>query len=241
MTGWRILAGGLVMVMAAGAARAQAVPLAESPLTGSYFHVEITMSLEGSIQVQQEGKSVTLKQSAHARHDYAERILEAGVLLADKSARVYQSAHADISTNQERATRTFRDNRRFLVAQRVKDQTITYCPLGPLTGNELELTDHFDTLALPGLLPGRAVKVGDSWKVANAAAQTLLDLDGLVSQDLTCKLDKVANNLAQVSVTGTAAGIDMGASVKLKIAGFYQFDLKARRLIFLEWKQNDQR
>jgi hypothetical protein len=237
----RSLASVLAILTLVGAVRAQAYPLAENPLPGAYFHIELAMTLNGELRVQQEGKTLTLKQTATARHDYLERILEAGKTLADKSARIYQAAVADITADKERSSRVFRDDRRFIVAQRIKDQAVAYCPLGTFTREELELTDHFDTLAIPGLLPGREVKIGETWKVANAAAQTLLDLDGLIGQDLTCKLEKVGNGVAHVSVSGGAAGIDMGASVKMKIAATYQFDLKARRITALEWKQNDQR
>jgi hypothetical protein len=236
---------GLVSVLAiltlAGAARAQTYPLVENPLAGAYFHIELAMTLNGEIKVQQEGKTLTLKQTATARHDYLERILEAGKVLADKSARVYHAAVADLTLDKEKSSRVFRDDRRFIVAQRIKDQTVAYSPLGTFTREEAELTDHFDTLALPGLLPGKEVKIDETWKVANAAAQTLLNLDGLIGQDLTCKLEKVTNGVAHVSLAGTAAGIDMGASVKMKIAGTYQFDLGARRITGLEWKQSDQR
>jgi len=241
MASWRNLAGVVAILAFAGGVRAQSYALAEKPLAGTYFHVELAMSLNGELKMQQDGKTLTLKQTASARHDYMERILEAGKVLADKSARIYTAAVADITADKEKSSRVFRDDRRFIVAQRVKDQTLAYCPFGTLTREELELTDHFDTLALPGLLPGREVKVGETWKVANAAAQTLLDLDGLIGQDLTCKLEKVVKSVAHVSVAGTAAGIDMGATVKMKIAGTYQFNIEAYRITAVEWKQNDQR
>jgi hypothetical protein len=241
MARWRSLTSVLAVLTIAGGVRAQSYPLAENPLVDAYFHVEIAMSLTGEIKVQQDGKAIALKQTASGRHDYVERILEAGKGLGDKSARIYKAALADITSDKEQSSRVFREDRRFLVAQRIKDQTVAYCPTGLLTREELELTEHFDTLSLPGLLPGRAVKVGDTWKVANAAAQTLLDLDGLISQDLTCTLDHVTKNVAHVTLGGSAAGIDMGASVKMKIAGSYQFDIATRRIVALEWKQSDQR
>jgi len=241
MTSWRNLAGVLAILTFVGSVRAQSYALAEKPLAGSCFHVELAMSLNGELKMQQDGKALTLKQTVTARHDYMERIVEAGTVLADKSARIYQAAVADITTDNEKSSRVFRDERRFIVAQRVKDRTMAYCPFGTLTRPEVELTEHFATLALPGLLPGREVKVGETWKVANAAAQTLLNLDGLIGQDLTCKLEKVVKSVAHVSVAGAAAGIDVGATVKMKIAGTYQFDLEARRITAVEWKLSDQR
>src|SRR5262249_24597397 len=55
------------------------------------------------------------------------------------------------------------------------------------------------------------------------------------------KLEQVAGDVATVSVSGTASGIDLGASLKVSVQGTYRFDLKARRLTALEWKQTDER
>ena len=63
------------------------------------------------------------------------------------------------------------------VAQRCKDQLLVYCPAAALTRDELDLTnDHFDTLCLTGLLPGRGVAVGDTWTVGPVVVQALLQL-----------------------------------------------------------------
>jgi hypothetical protein len=77
--------------------------------------------------------------------------------------------------------------------------------------------------------------------VTDAVAQGLCAFEGLTSQDLTCKLEKVEEKVAQVSVKGTANGIDLGAMVKLKIDANYRFDLTQQRLTWLEWVQKDER
>jgi hypothetical protein len=241
-----------ILMLAAGV-QAQTYTLAEDPLIDSYFKVELDMKLTGVIKVRQERANPnpkqkdpyeerTLKQIATAKHVFQERILEASKAgLVDKSARLYQTAQAEFVIDKDKTEHTLHAKRRFMIAHRIKDQAFVYCPDGILTPEEQELTEHFDTMGLPGLLPGRAVKVGETWKPANAAVQTLLDLDGLVSQDLTCKLTKVEKDVAHLSVTGTASGIALGASVKTKVVAFCQFDLKAKRLTALSWKQNDER
>ena len=128
------------------------------------------------------------------------------------------------------------------MAQRLKEELLVYCPKGPLSREELELTsEHFDTLALTGLLPGKAVAVGATWKVSNPVAEALCNFEGLTGQDLTCKLEEVKDNQARVSVSGSSTGIDLGALAKLKITGRYTFDLTQRRLVALEWQQKDER
>ena len=243
----------LAVLMLAAGVRAQTYTLAEDPLIDSYFKVELDMNLSGVIKVRQERANPdskqkdpyeerALKQTATAKHVFLERILEASKTgLVDKSARLYQIAQAEFVISKDKAEHTLPAKHYFMMAHRIKDQAFVYCPDGILTAEELELTEHFDTMGLPGLLPGRAVKVGETWKPINAAVQTLLDLDGLVAQDLTCKLDKVENDMAHVSVTGTANGIALGASAKMKVTASYQFDLKAKHLTALTWKQNDER
>src|SRR5262249_23813033 len=184
-----------------------------------------------------------LSLAASDTHDYPERALAVGPNGAfQKAARLYDTANAVITIGNERGERTLRPERRLVVMQQYKNQALAYCPAGPLTREEVELTNgHFDTLSLPGLLPGRAVAQGATWKVANEVAQGLCNFEGLTGQDLTCKLEEVAGKVARVSVTGSATGIDLGAMVKLTIQATYRFDLTAGRLVWLEWKQKDER
>jgi hypothetical protein len=242
MAVWRTLGSVVAVLAVAGAASAQTYPLTEAPLNGCYFHNQLSLSLSGDLKVNKGGKVVPLRQTATAGHDYLERVLDAPAGgPAQKAARFYKSAKAVITVGSDKSERAFGPGHALLVAQRFKDQPLVYCPNGPLTREELELTEHFDTLSVTGLLPGKAVSVNDTWKVANGVAQALCDFEGLTAQDLTCKLEQVKDGVAHVSVTGTASGIDTGALAKLTIRASYQFDLKQRRLTRLEWNQKDER
>jgi hypothetical protein len=246
MAAWRwatllgVIAGLLLTV---GAGSAQTYSLIESAKPGDCFRLHLEMTLNGELRVSREGKPRTLKQSATAIHEFPERILNVDAAgLADKSARIYEKAKATITVAGDRSELALRPDRRLLVAQRLAQAaSLCYSPAGPLLQEEVELTDHFDTLALSGLLPGRPVKTEETWKVANPAAQALCHFEGLTEQHLTCKLLAVKDNTATVSVTGTATGIELGALVKLTIDATYHFDLNAKRLTWLEWKQKDER
>ncbi len=149
---------------------------------------------------------------------------------------------ADISVGGDKSERKLRPKRTLIVAQRSNDQPLVYAPAGPLTREELELVgEHFDTLALTGLLPGKAVAKGDTWTIKNSTAQALCNFEGLTNQDLACKLVDFDAKKATVTVTGKAAGIDLGAQVKLTIDATYTFDLTAKRLVALTWNQKDER
>jgi hypothetical protein len=243
MAAWRSL-GTIVVALTVGrAAWAQTYTLSETAQTGDCFRIHIDMTLAGEMRVTKEGQPLSLKLEATATHEFPERFLQvASDGMPEKVARVYEKAKAVITVNKEPSDRSLRAERRLFVAQRNKDRPMVYSPTGPLTREELELTsEHFDTLALPGLLPGRGVAVGETWKVPNAVAQALCSFEGLVEQDLICKLEEVKDQTARVSITGTATGIDLGALAKLIIDASYDYDLKSKRLTKLSWKQKDER
>ncbi|HYT92804.1 MAG TPA: hypothetical protein VEL76_29070, partial [Gemmataceae bacterium] len=247
MMTWRTLGSLIATLAVTAAAQAQTYPLKADPLVGAHAEVKIAMTLTGEMKVQQEGKEgklevIALKESATAEHAYVERILQAGADgTADRSARYYKTARVVIAVGDGKSERSLREDRRFLIAQRIKDAVVTYCPVGTLTREELQLTEHFDTLAVAGLLPGRAVAVGETWKLANPVAQALCHFDGLTAQELVGKLEQVKDDVATITVNGTAAGIDLGATVAVTVTASARFDLKAKRLTGLEWKQSDER
>lgn len=155
--------------------------------------------------------------------------------------RVYDKAEAVITVGKDRAEKKLRPERKLIVAQRQCEGLLAYCPTGPLTKNELDVTcNHFDVLSVVGLLPGKTVAVGDTWKIANTAVQGVCSFEGLIDHTLIGKLESVKDDRATFTVTGIANGIDMGVQVKMTIQGRGQFDLKSKHLVELEWKQHDQ-
>lgn len=239
MSRWQILATCIAVLAVAGQAPAQSYALVEPPLPDSHYRIQLSMSLHGELKIQQEGKTVGLKTTVSATHDYLERLLEAGTVT--RSARVYQNASVAMTVDQDKLQRQLRPEHTFIVAQRSADQTFVYCPRGPLTREELDVTDHFNTLAVTGLLPGKDLPVGSTWKVSNATVQALCHLQGLTEHTLTGKLDQVKDDGAVFTITGTANGIDEGASVKATVQALCRFDLKQRRLTEVLWEQTDER
>jgi hypothetical protein len=239
----RILGSAAILFITFQTAEAQKYTLAEKPKAGECFRINLGMTLKGEIRVSADGKATTIPLEAQAEHEYPERILAVNTKdLPEKTARVYETAKATIKAGTDRTERKLRPDRRLQVAQRHNDQVLVYAPSGSLTKEELALTsEHFDTLVLTGLLPQKEVAVGDTWKISDAVAQGLCSFEGLTAQDLTCKLEKADDNIAHVSIHGTANGIDLGAMVKLTIDAGYQYDLNQHRLTSLEWGQKDDR
>src|SRR5262249_25610741 len=151
-----------------------------------------------------------------ARHTFPERILvvHGTTGLPEKTARIYETAQATITVDKERSERTLRATRKLIIAQRYKDQFLVYSPRGALYRGEQDLTsEHFDTLSLTGLLPGKTLRVGETWKPSNPAVQALCSFEGLTENKLTGKLEKVVGTTATFSVSGTTAGVEHGALV----------------------------
>jgi hypothetical protein len=243
MSTWRVLGTMGLLLAAAPLGRAQTYNLAETSQVGECFKIQLDLKLSGEMRVRKDDKTVPLKLEASAVHEYPERIqVVAREGWVEKTVRLYETAKATIAVGDEHGERTLRPERRLFVAQRHKDQALVYSPAGPLTREELDLTaGHFDSSAVTGILPGKDVAVGDTWKVPANVVQALCNFEGLTEHNLTGKLDSVSGDTATFSLSGTASGIDVGALAKLKIEAVGKFDLKVKRLVALEWKQKDER
>lgn len=243
MTAWRSLGIGVLALVTVQPAWSQTVTLAENLQAGDCFRLRLEMTLSGEIRVHKGDKPVAMKRTATATHEFPERILAVGAShMPTRVVRAYETARAAIGLDGQSSERTLRPERRLIVVERTKNQVLAYCPTGPLTREELELTgEQFDTLALTGLLPAKEVSVGATWKLSNEVVQSLCGFEGLTGQELRCKLEEVKNNVARITATGTATGIDLGALAKLKIDASCLFDLNCHRIVALEWKQQDER
>jgi len=234
--------GILVSLAVVAGAHAQTVDLTEAPLADKCFRIDLTFNLQGKITVQQKGEPISFPHEAEGRHVYVERVLEASGGIAQKTVRHYEKAEALITFNKQAGSKkALRPDRAFMATQRTRDELVVFSPRGSLTREEKELTEHFDSLAVSGLVPGKSVKVGDTWKLATPVALALCDLDGLTEHDITCKLDSVKDETAIVTLGGTATGISLGAQVKLLINARYEFDTRENRVVAVGWKQSDQR
>src|SRR5688572_9187910 len=223
-------------------ASAQQVTLAEAPAAGECARYSVELDLAGKMTVTQENTKESVKLEAKARHVFSERTLTTADGLPAKSARHYEDAVASAVVDVERVNRALPNDRRLVVAVRSSEGPFCFCPAGPLTRDELDLvTEHFNPQCLAGLLPGKAVSVNDTWLIGPAATQAACQFDGLVKHALTGKLTSVADGKATFTIEGTAEGIEHGATVKLTITATGVFDIAAKRIVGLVWKQKDDR
>jgi len=230
-----------LVVAVVGPTFAQSVHLGESPQPQDCLRIELTTRLEGERIYTQDGDKKSHKTALVASHVYTEKTLASGAG-GVKAARHYAAAQSSLTIDGQPSSATLRPERRLAVAQRSNAGSLAYCPAGPLSREEMELvTEHFDTLAVAGLLPDSAVNVNDTWKIGNDTAQALCAFDGLLSHELTGRLVKVNGDQAAIAVSGVAKGIDLGAQVALTVTATATVDLTKKRLVALEWKQEDLR
>lgn len=235
-------AAALFALLAASPLAHAQVTLAEAPAAGDCARYSVELDLTGKLVVTQEGAKQSIPLAAKARHVFAERTLAAADGLPARSARHYETAAASAVVDNEKSNRALPADRALVVALRSSDGPFCFSPAGPLTRDELDLvTEHFNPQCLAGLLPGKAVNVGDAWDVSPAAAQCACLFDGLVKNDLKGKLTAAANGLATFTVEGTAEGIENGAKVTLAVTATGTFDANAKRVTALTWKQKDTR
>lgn len=222
---------------------AQTVTLGERVKPGDHFRCELALTLTGKMKVDRDGKVHPLTLTGEATHRFVERIESADAAGAgQKSVRHYEVAKSAVSVAGDPSRRELPAARRLTVAARTDTGTRHACPAGPLTQDELELVgEHFDTLALPALLPNKELKVGDSWPVAADAVLSACLFEGLLKNDLTGTLTAVKDGVATFTVTGTAEGMENGAVAKLTVKAAGTFDVAAGRVTALTWEQGDDR
>lgn len=218
------------------------VNLSEAPASGDCFKYHVELDLVGKMTIAQEGQKLDLRLEAKARHVFAERTLSVVDGLPVKSVRYHDNAVSSTVVDIDKSNRTLPADRALIVTTRTPDGLICYSPAGPLTRDELDLvTEHFNPQCVAGLLPGKVVNVGDTWKIDPAAARTACLFDSLIKHTLTGKLTAAADGKAAFTIEGTAEGIEHGAKVSLFVTATGTYDAAAKRVTALTWKQKDDR
>ena len=234
--------GILASLVGAMPAMAQPYALTESTRADDSARLAAETTLNGTLKVTRDGKQVPIRISAKNEHVFFERLLAVEKGLPRKSVRHYLTATSKANVDDERVERALAADHRLIVAQRTAESLLCYSPDGPLTRTERDVvSEHFETLHLTGLLPGKDVNVGDTWKIDAKIAQSVCLLDGVIAHTLTGKLKEVSANIAVIVVEGAAKGIENGAMAELTITAEVRFDLAKKRIVRVDWKQKDVR
>ncbi len=222
---------------------AQPVKLGETVRPGDHFRYDLQLTLDMKMKLDKDGKAHTLSRKGEAVHKFAERIEAADAGGAGgRAVRHYDTAKLTATLAGDVTRLELPADRRLTLAVRTETGTMTVCPAGPLTREHLELAgEHFDTLAVPALLPNKELKAGETWAVGDAAVQHACQFDGLVKNELKGTLTAVKDGVAAFTISGKAEGVSQGAVVKTTVAASGTFDVKAERVTALTWKEAGER
>src|SRR5919197_4530620 len=107
---------GLFAVLTAGPPAVAQVPLADEVKPGDCFRYEITLTVDGKLKVERDGKPEAIPLKARANHTFVERVEAAdprgGV---GRAVRHYQAAASEADVGGDRSKRELSDDRRLVV------------------------------------------------------------------------------------------------------------------------------
>jgi hypothetical protein len=236
-----LLANFLPALLCPAALAEEPVRILEAFSPGYQYYVRTRSDVTGFLSVPPEkGKSAPekLQVKGTGAAEYDERILD----LLDKqevgrTVRICRRTEVRRTIGSREQENSLRQAVRRLVLLRNGNTEVPFSPDGPLLWGEIDLvrTDVF-TPALRGLLPERAVKVGDTWTAAEAAVQELTDLrieDGKIE----CKLEEMTTlekrRHARIAFRGTVAGKSEDGPSRQQLEGYLFFDLESNHLSYL--------
>jgi len=212
---------------------------------GYQYRVSARVELAGTLTLPPEkGQTAPKKVTITGRSgiDYDERILGHGKNdQVDKTIRVYGKLDFERKVAEQLQQNSLRPAVRRLVILRHNQLEVPFSPDGPLTWGEIDLvrTDVF-TPALAGLLPDRAVRVGDRWNATASAVQELTDLERIEEGGLACKLVQFTTMTnrrhARVDFTGTVRGVGEDGPNRQQLDGTLLFDLESNHLSYLSMR-----
>jgi hypothetical protein len=236
----------LFVAFGAGAANAQeAVRLRERFPAGYQYGVRARVDLAGTLTPPAaNGKPAPkpLQFQGDSAIEYDERVLgvnEKGEVT--KTLRLVRRMDFRRRVADRPQQTSLRPAVKRLVVLRKGSTEVPFSPDGPLTWGEIDLvrTDVF-TPALAGLLPDRAVRVGERWTATTAAIQELTDMERIDEGKLECRLDElqaaVKRRVAKVSFRGTVRGTNEDGPNRQRLDGHLHFDLQTNALTYLQLK-----
>lgn len=230
-----------VLCVPSGGRAQESVLLAEKAPIGVECRVVAETTISGALfaPVAKDKPAERIAISGKSTIAYAERSLAVDPQEADhKVLRVYDRIDFKKTTGDRTDESTLRTAVRRLVLMKKGHSKVPFSPDGPLMWCEIDLirTD-FVVPALAGLLPNKAVKVGDKWSASKAAVTELTDIEKLDSGELTCTLEKIdvlgPRKIAQVTFSGSLKGVNEDGPTRQNISGRLSVDVNVQSITFL--------
>jgi hypothetical protein len=231
-----LLAASLVVSRGLRQASAEEYSLTSGRAAGETSQVEVLLEVGGELLVkdEKEKKAHQLKTSVVGTMAYDERLANTPTAAATRGVRQYRRCDAVIKIDKGNTKARLRDDRRLVVAA-ADERTVTlFCPVAPISQDELDLIRvPANSLIVERLLPDRPVSPGDQWQHSEDLLVALLNLDAVSQCDVTTTFKQVTDAAAQLELAGTVKGAVEGASTEIELKGRYKFDLQVKRITWL--------
>lgn len=212
--------------------------------TGDLHEVSANVFVTGTLKTKdKEKKTAEVPLSVNGRLRYEERVRELDRnAVKIRSARHYHEATARIQVDTFIIEPRLDQRHRLMMSEVGPAQATLFCPMGPLSREELDLVNvQANSLVLPLLLPEQAQEMGDSWSHEDHVLAKLLAIDEIDHSDVKSTLQKVADDVATIKLAGKVTGLVHGVTTKIVLQGEYQFDLNEKRITTVELKLNEDR
>ncbi len=225
----------LLITSAVQAQPAGTMRLSETFPKDRQYHVQCNVEITGTLTLPtgDGGAPKALKVSGKSNLNYDERVLSVlGDGTVERTIRAYRQLEFERKVADEEQHNKLRPEVRRLVILRRKQYEVPFSPSAPMTWGEVDLirTDVFSP-ALRGLLPDRAVAIGERWRPDTVAIQELTDLERLDKSDLTCTFEKVTTLLgrrnAHITFEGKVHGLGEDGLALHELRGSCSVDIDA--------------
>jgi hypothetical protein len=210
--------------------------LAVNPADTRPQQVRVAVEVAGQMKMNPDGRQVKyLPMAVTADLRYSQRRLpELKDTATARLVRHYHAAEAKFNLKNHEFSNALRDDRRLIVLQTEGDEGAFFSPLGPLTREELDLVDVPGTGVMPELLlPGKELRVGETWEPSTAAITRLLSLEAIHKHDIVGKFDELRDGIAILSLEGKAAGAIGGVSSEVNLKAKLNLNPKEQLLTWL--------
>ncbi len=215
--------------------------LKESTDPGTAYRISTRTQLSGRITIPvgegQPAKSVTIQGICTTA--YREEILPTDISMGERrTLRSYEAFDfrkvvADVDRRM-----TLRPAISLMVFLEKQGKRVPFSPDGPLSWNEIEMlrTEMF-LPALTDLLPGKEIKVLDTWKLSPETARDLTDLEKVDDCELIGRFVQLTTlggrKVAEVMISGSAKGVNEDGPTKHTLKGTVYFDLEAKAVTYV--------
>jgi len=150
------------------------------------------------------------------------------------AVRHYRHLEGKLGEGERQAKIGVRPERMMVGIETDSEGVTVFSPLGPLMADELDTFDTpANTLLWDRLLPGKEMKIGESWTHDDRLVAAILHLEAIASNNLTSTLKSVDERHAQIEMSGNIEGADDGISNTVEVTAKYRFDLQTKRIDWL--------